>query len=118
MRYISSPLINDIDNARKQRKVTDYAVNIRAIVSSFYVGTGGLDIGLINSCQGIARSENWERAYTRHSKPVMKAIIKVVDEIIRESLNEEIALTIKEKLKGKYTDSEIDKLIKKNLPVL
>ena len=113
MRYISSPLIKDIDNAGKQRKVTDYAVNIRAIVSSFYVGTGGLDIGLINSCQGIAGSENWERAYTRHSKPVMKAIIKVVDEIIRESLNEEVALTIKEKLKGKYTDSEIDKLIKK-----
>ena len=95
-----------------------YAVNICAILSSFYVGTGGLDIGLINSCQGISGSENWERAYTRHSKPIMKAIIQVVDEIIREALDEEVALTIKEKLKGKYTDSEIEKLIKKNLLIL
>ena len=80
-----------------------------------YVGTGGLDIGLINSCQGISGSESWEQAYTRHSNPVMKAIIKVVDEIIREALDEEVALTVKEKLKGKYTDSEIEVLIKKKL---
>ena len=98
--------------------MVDYAVNIRVIVSLFYVGTRDLDIRLINYCQGIVESENCEWVYTSHLKPVMKAIIKVVDEIIRESLNEEVALTIKEKLKGKYTDSEIDKLIKKNLPVL
>ena len=50
--------MNELDNEGKQRKVTDYTVNIRAILSSFYVGTGGLDIGLINACQGISGSEN------------------------------------------------------------
>ena len=57
-RYITAPLVNGINNGGRQRKVTDYLVNIRAIVSSFYVGTRGLNIGLINSCQGIAGSEN------------------------------------------------------------
>ena len=115
---ISSPLVNNLDNDGKQRKVTDYTVNIRAILSSCYAGTGCLDIGLINSCQCIAGSENWERSYTRHSKPIYKAIIKVTDEIIDESLNEKVALTIKEKLKGKYIVSEIDEFIAKKLLVL
>ena len=114
-RYITAPLVNGISNEGRQRKVADYSVNIRAILSSFYVGTGGLDIGLINSCQGIGGSENWERTYSRHAKPVCKTIIEVIDEITKESLNEEIALTIKEKLSGKYTVSQIDELITKKL---
>ena len=72
-----------------------------------------MDIGLINACQGIAGSENWERSYTRHSKYICKVIIKVIDGIIEESLMEEVALTIHEKLKGKYSISEIDGFIKK-----
>ena len=60
---IFSPLVNELDNKGKQRKVTDYTVNIRAILSSFYVGTGGLHIGLVNTCQGIADSENWDQSY-------------------------------------------------------
>ena len=77
-------------------------VNIRSTLSSFYVGIGGIDIGLIYFCQGIAGSENWERSYTRHAKPICKAISSVIDEITEESLNEEIAPTIGEKLSGKY----------------
>ena len=87
----------------------------RQVVASFYVGTGGLDIGLINSVQGIKGSENWEKTFTRHSPDVSKAIIKVNEEIIAESLEEEISLTIKEKLAGKYTESEIDNFIKNKL---
>ena len=78
--------------------MTDYAVNIRSIVASFYVGTGGLDVGLIQSCQGIPGGKNWEKLFTRHSKEVCKSIIKVNDQIIAETLMEEVALTIKDKL--------------------
>lgn len=95
--------------------MADYEVNIRSILSSFYVGTGVLDIGLLNSCQGITGSENWERSYTRHVKPICKVIISVINEITEESLNEEIALIIREKLSGKYEVSEIEELIKKKL---
>ena len=44
-RYITSPLVNSTSTPKhKQRKVMDFAVNVRAVISSFYVGTGGLDI--------------------------------------------------------------------------
>ena len=50
--------------AGKQKKVTDYVVNLRAILSSFYVGTGGLDIGLMHSAQGIAEDLAEDLAHT------------------------------------------------------
>ena len=53
-RLISSPLVQKRTKKHKQRRVMDYAVNVRAILASFYIGTGGMDIGLVNSCQGIA----------------------------------------------------------------
>ena len=78
--------------------MTDYAVNIRSIVASFYIGTGGLDVGLIQSCQGIPGGENWKKSFTWHLKKVCKSIINVVDQIIAETLMEKVALTIKDKL--------------------
>ena len=113
-RYITSPLLHDLP-ASRQRRVMDYAVNIRAVIASFYVGTGGLDIGLINSVQGVKGSENWEKTFTRHSPDICKAIIKVNEEIIAESLEEETSLTIKEKLAGKYTEDEIDNFVRNKL---
>ena len=89
----------------------NYNVNICAIFSSFYVGTRDLDIGRINSCQGIASNEIWERSYTCHSKSFCQAILKVIDQIIEESLNEEVALTTKEKLKEKHTDTAIEDFV-------
>ena len=81
----------------------DYSVDIWAVVSSFYVGAGGLDIGLINSAQGIEGGENWEKTFTRHSPLVCKAIIKVVDRTIADALREEITLTISAKLRESIT---------------
>ena len=105
-RYISSPIVGT--HLHMQRKVMDYSVNIRAVLSSFYVGTGGLDIGLIHSAQGIQGSENWEKTFTRHSPTICKAIIKVVDRSIADNLKEEIKLTITEKLREMhYTEREI-----------
>ena len=45
------------------------------------------------------------------TKPVCKAIIKVVDKLIAETLQKEVALTIKDKLSKKYTESDLDKFI-------
>ena len=93
----------------------DYAMNIRAVAASFYIGTSGLDIRLINSVQGIKGGGKWEKNFTYHSPDISKAIIKVNKEIIAESLEEEIHLTIKEKLTGKYLGNEIDNFIKNKL---
>ena len=92
-RYISSPLMTP-STEDKQREVMDYSVNVRSIISSFYIGTGGQDIGLVNSVQGLEGSTNWEQSFTRYSKVICDAILKVTDEVIREALKEEITLTI------------------------
>jgi hypothetical protein len=92
----------------------DYSVNIRAVLSSFCVGTGGLDVGLINSAQGIAGGENWEKSFTRHSPDICRAILRVVARSIKEALTEEITLTISAKLREQhYTESEVVSLTQK-----
>ena len=74
----------------------DYTANIRAVLASFYTGTGGLDISLMNSCQGIGGGKNWEQTFARHSPAVCDSILKVVDECFEDNLKEELALTEKE----------------------
>ena len=85
----------------------DYSVNIRVVLSSFYVGTGGLDVGLINSAQGIAGGENWEKSFTRHSPDIWRTILRVFARSIKDALTEEITLTISENLREKhYAESD------------
>ena len=73
-RYITSPFVKHLDNEGKQRKVLDYVVNMCATISSFYVGTGGLDIELINSAQGIAGGENWEKKLLHIPNPYTRQL--------------------------------------------
>ena len=92
----------------------DYLANVRAIISLFYLGTGGLDIGLGHSCLGIKGGKNWEKTFTCHSPTVCTAILNVVDKVIAEGLREDIDLTIKDKLEEKnYSVSEIVSLTQK-----
>ena len=74
----------------------DHSANIRAVLASFHVGTGDLDVSLINSCQGLSGGKNWEQTFVRHSPAVCAAIWRVVDACFEENLEEEIALTEKE----------------------
>ena len=74
----------------------DYNANIRAVLASFYVGTGGLDVASINSIQGIEGRKTWEQTFSRHSKGVCKAILNVVDQSISDALQEELDLTFAE----------------------
>ena len=74
----------------------DYATNICAILASFYIGTGGLDIGMVNAIQGIEGTKNWETIFTRHSPTVCDAILKVAEACFEKNLTEEVDLTFKE----------------------
>jgi hypothetical protein len=111
--FIHSPLVKNRTKKHKQREVMDYAVNVRAILASFYIGTGGMDIGLVNSCQGIAGGKSWEKTFYNHSPRICKAIMKVVEDTLATNLIEEIDLTIAAKLAGKYSESEIVSLTQK-----
>ena len=74
---------------------------------SFYIGTGGMDIGLVASCLGVKGVKSWEKTFSRHSGKVCRAIMRVVNKTIDANLKEEIDLTIKEILTGKESESEI-----------
>ena len=113
---ISSPKVkNNVSRTNKHKKTRslDYEINVRAIVASFYIGTGGMDIGLVGSCLGLKGGKSWEKTFTRHSPKICKAIRKVVNKTIDANLKEEIGLTIKEKLEGKKSKSEIVSLTQK-----
>ena len=109
---ISSPKVKNNVSRTYQHKKTrslDYEINVRAIVASFYIGTGGMDIGLVGSCLGLKGGKSWKQTFTGHSSK----ICKVVDKTIDANLKEEIDLTIKDKLKGKKSKSEIVSLTQK-----
>ena len=72
-----------------------------------------MDIGLVASCLGLKGGKSWERTFTWHSKKVCKSIIKVVNKTINANLKEEIDLTIRQKLEGKKSESEIISLTQK-----
>jgi len=80
MYYLKWSLFLDLGQTSTRKKSDGLLFNIRSVLSYFYVGTGGLDIGLICSAQGIPGGENWEKTFTWHSPLVCKAILKVVDE--------------------------------------
>ena len=42
----------------------DAEVNICAALSSFFIGTGGKDIGAVASFLGIPGGHNWERQFS------------------------------------------------------
>ena len=76
-RRITSPHL-ELTSVQKRRSL-DYTANIRAVVASFYVGTGGLDVGSVNLVQGIKEGKNWEVTSPWNSKGVCKTILSVVE---------------------------------------
>ena len=77
----------------------DYSINIQVVISLVYVGTGGLNIGLIHSAQGIEGGKNWGKTFTYNSLLICEAIINVVVGVISHILKAETQLTISEKLR-------------------
>ena len=108
---VASPVNTKFDTKQKggRRHTLDFALNIRAMLSAFYVGTGGYDIGGTASFLGIPGGRSFERAFHRHSDVVHNVILRECETIMDEAMNGEIIATIKEKLKGSYTDFEIEK---------
>jgi len=100
-----------IQNAGRQGAL-ESEINIRAMMSAFYIGTGGFDIGNVTAFLGIPGGKSWERTYHRHSSSMTKHIMKVAEDEMRGALNEEIEATIRDKLDGKMDDEEIDNAVK------
>ena len=86
-------------------------LNTRALLSSFFIGSGGQDIGSVANFFGFPGGKSWERFFSRKSKKVQKLIIGIVDQILNDSLANEVIAKIRVLLKGKATEEEIDENI-------
>ena len=98
-----------IDNfLRNDRRdtVLNYELNVRAIMASFYCGTGGNDIAKAASFLGVPGGKSWERSFSRHSPQVSSIIGEVTTKLIDTALIDEIKATLVEKLKGSDHDRE------------
>ena len=81
------------------------------MITSFYLGTGGFDVGGFVSFFGILSGRSWEKSFHRHSSKRHDIVIYVDATIMQEAMVKEIKATIREQLDGKYTEAEIDKAI-------
>ena len=92
--------------SNKAKKETEE--NLRAIFASFYVGTGGQDVGSILTFLGVPGGHSWHNIFHKNSETVNRRIIELCEVIVEEGLKMEIRAEIEAKLKGKYTSDEID----------
>ena len=97
-----------IRNAGRQGSL-ESEINLRAMMSAYYAGTGGSDIGNVSAFLGIPGGKSFERTYHRHSPSMTKHIMKVAEDAMLGALNDEIEASIREKLDGEMDDDEIKK---------
>ena len=85
--------------------------DIRAMLSSLYVGTGTEDVGNVLLFLGIPWGLSRKNAYFKNSKLLNIEIIKLCESIIEEGMKMKIRATIKDKLDGQYSSDEISRYI-------
>lgn len=85
---LNSRMSSRIIHPEETRKTA--AINTRAALSSFYIGTGGQDVASVANFLGVPGGRNWEREFTRKSPRLAKAIIDTVNGIVEASLLDEI----------------------------
>lgn len=96
--------------------IVDYEINLRAMMTAFYCGTGAADIAKVGSFLGLPGGKSWEKSFSNYSPKMCKLITSVVNGVVANSLKAEIEATIREKLNDeKYTDNEIKKQQKHSL---
>ena len=84
--------------------------NIRAVLSAFYIGTGGGNVAKVLGMLGVGGALSFERNFTNHSPKVSKVIRKVCDNSIYQPFVEEVIVTIKEKLHFYADESNMSQL--------
>ena len=75
--------------------------------STYYLGTGPIDIGNFLSFLGLPGGHAYCTDYYRNMDDVNKKLMDVCSEIVNEGLGAEIKATIKMKLEGIYTQELI-----------
>ena len=86
----------------------EYDLNIRAMLSAYYCGTGGFIVGMFATFFGIPGGRSWDRAYFRNMPEVHGIMLDLCNLILGEALSEEIKATMQHELENVYTKEVID----------
>ena len=78
-----------------------YELNVRAIVSVFYIRTGSFDIGVLVRMFGLLGGTGWEHQHSRYTALLNDIIIDLVEKMMKESICRNIDGTIKDKVEEK-----------------
>ena len=89
--------------------MTDFEANLRAVLSSFYIGTGTAEIGDALSLMGLPGGNGFSRSINKYEQEIHSKIIKVGKDVIDEALKGEIKATFMEKYKDTYDEKTYQK---------
>ena len=102
---ISRPSFAKHISAREKSnyRLEDFELNLRAVMASFYIGSGCEDVASVISFLGLPGGKSLARGMSNKAEVINDNLIAVCKEAVAEGLKMEIAATICEKLDGKYT---------------
>ena len=111
--YLCRTKIQGIDSVRNLRLITpnvtsivhntpfsvisssvDHYINVHAMLTVFYISSGGSDVYSVMSMFGIKGGHNWERTSHRQSKYVHRCVMNNCSSILQEELLDEVEATI------------------------
>ena len=108
-------LSGDTNDKNIPRKSLSYEINLRALLTPYYLGVGSRDIVAFGSMLGLNGSSCFHSCYQNNSKKVEDIIIKVASQFMDDVLIEEISATLKEKNTNKYSTEFLVTEIKNTL---
>lgn len=82
--------------------------NLNTVLSTYYSGTGLVDVGNTFSFLGIPGGHKYCGIFYKNIEGVNAKIIEVCAKIVDEGLVEEMTATIKQKLRDKYSDDKMN----------
>ena len=115
----SIPVLNgDPNDTNNRRKSLSYEINLRSLLTPYYLGVGSRDIVAFGSMLGLNGSSCFHSCYQNNSKKVEDIIIKVASQFMDDVLIEEISATLKEKNTNKYSTEFLVTEIKNTLQAI
>ena len=81
--------------------------NVRAALSTYYLGTGPRDIRNSLGFYGIPGGHSFHGLYYGNMDEINENVMEICEEIVQEGLVEEIKAQIKKQLGDKYTAEEV-----------
>ena len=100
---IQSPIIDLTSSPTAPVLTTTVNLNLRAMMTAFYLGTGPRDVGNALSFLGVPGGNTWHNFFYENMEKVNNVIMSECQEMIDEGLWNEIRATIKSKLGSKYS---------------